>query len=220
MKARYLDALDDLRWVVKCLVGCLAGSVVIMLGLIIGWHTATTHIRVMVPPTIPSSGLNLPANAIPKSSVYAFAYTMWQQLNTWPSDGKSDAAKRIEQLSPFLTPRFKNQLIDHFKAAQSTGELQGRVRSAEGVNGTAFNVHSVEPLSNNSWAVTLPFRITERLNESTEDKGPTKTSMPVKDVAITYVIRVVRYDANASKNPWGLALDGYVVPPKREKTYV
>jgi hypothetical protein len=33
--------------------------------------------------------------------------------------------------------------------------------------------------------------------------------MPVKQTAIRYPLRVVRYPVDAEANPWGLALDGF-----------
>ncbi len=45
-------------------------------------------------------------------------------------------------------------------------------------------------------------------------------SNEVKDVAIEYVLRVVRYDVVAKANPRGLALDGFITNSQRGLTYV
>src|SRR5262249_3215171 len=150
--------------------------------LILGWHRAAERIEVHIPPSIPSTGLNMKANEIPGASVYSFAYYVWQAINYWPNNGLDDYKKAIEAFSPSLTPRFKAFLLRDYQDRSHQGEVQERQRSLQGLNGTAFSVHDVKYLGRDTWVVHLHLRLSEHMNLNAN---------LVKDIAIDYTLRVV-----------------------------
>ena len=78
------------------------------------------------------------------------------------------------------------------------GELAGRVRSLQEMPGHGYEEGRVRPLGNGAWVVTLDFQVGEYVR-----------GVPVKTVAVSYPLRVVRREGDPARNPWGLALDGY-----------
>lgn len=80
-----------------------------------------------------------------------------------------------------------------------------------GIDGSAFTVSDIEVIGHDTWLVHLHLWFTEHMN--TNDNQ-------VKDTAIDYVLRVVRYQIDAKSNPWGLAVDGLANEPRRIQTYV
>jgi integrating conjugative element protein (TIGR03746 family) len=208
---RFQNALENARLTIQALVLSLAMSFVLNIFLIFGWHAALKNIEVHLPPEIPVSGLNIKANAYPPAFIYSFAYYIWQSINNWPNNGVQDYQKTIASSSPFLTPRFKQFLIRDYNRRINEGEIQDRIRTLQGVNGSAFSVKDVENLGHGNWLVHLHFRLSEHMNINGNQ---------VKDVEIDYVLRVVRYQIDAKSNPWGLALDGFSQDPMRVKTYI
>lgn len=207
---RFQNALENARLTMQALVFSLLLSFLLNIFLIIGWDSTQKKIEVHLPPEIPVSGLTLQANSYPPSSVYSFAYYIWQSINNWPRDGKVDYQKSINAFSPFLTPRFEQFLIRDYNQRLNEGEIQDRTRTLQGLNGSAFSVSDVKAIGHHTWLVHLHFRLTEQMNINANK---------VKDAAIDYVIRVVRYEIDAKSNPWGLALDGFEEDPKRITTY-
>ena len=168
----------------------------------LGWQQAPKKLSVYIPPDL-SSGVTLKANTIPKSTAYALTFYVWQLLNSWPDSGVEDYKKQINLRSAFLTPRFREELLEELAFKQSKGELE-RIRTLQGLNGAAYDNNNVKIIGINMWEVDLKVRLTEFV------KG-TK----VKEVNILYPIRVVRNDSNREYNPWGLVLDGFVRKPTR-----
>lgn len=208
---RFQHALANAWLSLKILWIALGCLMVINLAVIIGWYNAQKSIRIYIPPQIPSSGMTQNANVIPMSSVYSFAFYIWQGINYWPENGLIDYKKTIEQLTPFLTPKFKQALLQDYRDRQSHGELQDRLRHLQGANGASFDMRDVEALGHETWLVHLQMRLSEHMNMN---------GNAVKEVVLRYTLRVVRYDTQANANPWGLALDGFVENPERVQTYI
>jgi integrating conjugative element protein (TIGR03746 family) len=208
---RFQNALENARLALQILATAFLISVAINILLIIGWHSAQSKVNVYIPPQIPQSGITLQAGIYPAASIYSFAYYIWQGINHWSTNGVDDYKETIEQFAPFLTPRFKNFLIHDYNERFNQGELQKRIRTLAGLNGTAFQSMDVQTIGNGIWIVHLKMRLSEHMNMNSNE---------VKDVAIEYVLRVVRYDVDAKANPWGLALDGFITNPQRIQTYV
>jgi integrating conjugative element protein (TIGR03746 family) len=211
MPMRFQNVLENARLAIQVLVLGLLLSFIINLLLIFGWHSAQEKIVVHLPPEIPVSGLNLKANAYPSAYIYSFAFYIWQSINNWPNNGVQDYQKSIDTYSPFLTPRFKQFLIRDYNRRINEGEIQDRVRTLQGVDGSSFSISDVKDIGHSTWLVHLHMRLTEHMNINGNQ---------VKDVAIDYVLRVVRYQIDARSNPWGLALDGFAQDPIRVKTYI
>ncbi len=63
---------------------------------------------------------------VPPSTVYAFGFYVFQQLNSWPKDGEQDYPARIKSLSPYLTPECQTLLEDDARKRNFSGELRER----------------------------------------------------------------------------------------------
>ncbi len=169
-----------------------------------GWRSAPDRITLHYPPDL-RAGVVLNIHDIPAPNVYAFAYYIFQQLNRWSEDGATDYGHNIYRLSPYLTPRFREQLIAKMKLKGQRGELAHRVRSVQALPGLGYQDRRVAVLNAHSWVVWLDLELVE-----------TVRGMRVKQPAIRYPLRVVRYGVDQETNPWGLALDGYAGEgPKR-----
>lgn len=85
------------------------------------------------------------------------------------------------------------------------------MRTLQGLNGSSFSPNDVDYIGHSTWIVHLHMRLIEHMNMNGNQ---------VKDVAIDYAIRVVKYNVDANKNQWGLAVDGFTEDPQRVRTYV
>ena len=207
---RFQNALENARLAIQLLLLALGLLFISNVFLIMGWHSAQEKIEVHLPPQIPIDGLTLQANSYPSASIYSFAFYIWQSINNWPTDGAKDYKQTIQQFSPFLTPSFKSFLIRDYNNRFNEGEIQDRQRTLQGIDGSAFSISDVENIGHDTWLVHLHLRLTEHMNINGNQ---------VKDTAIDYVLRVVRYQTDAKSNPWGLALDGFAQDPQRLQTY-
>lgn len=203
---RFQNVLENARLTIQVLILGLSFSFILNLLLLLGWHSAQERIEVHLPPQIPTDGLTLKQGEYPPASIYSFAYYICQGIDYWPANGSQDYKQTIEQFSPFLTPRFKSFLIRDYNERYNQGEFQDRIRTLQGLNGSALNTVDIEAIGHDTWLVHLHLRLTEHMNINGDQ---------VKDTAIDYVLRVVRYPINAETNPWGLALDGFEESPKR-----
>ena len=194
---RYRLEIDNVRahvrslWVVIGLQGC------IILALWFGWSQAPRHLRIHIPPDL-RSGAILGVDEVAPANVYVFAFYIFQQLNRWPSDGAIDYGQAIFRISPYLTPRYRNDLIADMELKAKRGELAYRVRGVQEVAGRGYEERRVDVLAPDVWLVWLDLDLLESV------KG-----MTVKRTTIRYPVRVVRLAVDPETNPWGLALDGY-----------
>ena len=172
-----------------------------ILALWYGWSQSPKHLRVHVPPDL-RSGAQLSVDEVPAANVYAFAFYIFQQLNRWPENGATDYGSAIFRISPYLTPRYRNDLIEDMELKARRGELAYRVRGVHEVPGHGFEERRVDVLSSDAWIVWLDLDLMESV------KG-----MTVKKTAIRYPLRVVRHAVDLEANPWGLALDGFADLP-------
>ncbi|MEQ9561991.1 MAG: TIGR03746 family integrating conjugative element protein [Woeseiaceae bacterium] len=194
---RYRYAIDTVRSHLRSLWAVIGLQLVVILGLWIGWMRMPSVITVHVPPDL-RSGAVLSLDDVPSPNVYLFTLYVFQQLNRWQDDGAEDYGKAVFRLAPYLTPRFRNELLDDMDTKGKKGELAQRVRSLQPIPGRGYDEQRVDIVGDDAWIVWLDLE----LNESV--KG-----MPVKQTTIRYPIRVSRYPVDAAANPWGLALDGY-----------
>ena len=207
----YLDAIAQARCHIRSLWIALACMMLINAILLVSWHRSIQQMTVYIPPSIPHNGLTVKQGQIAKSTVFSFAYYLWQRVNYWQKNGRDDYKKSIETLTPFLTPRFKLQLIQHYNRLLVNGELQERIRLMQGINDGAYNPHAVTYLGHGTWSVHLIMRLTEMMNMNAK---------VVKDAEMNYVLRIVKAPIDAKHNPWGLAIDGYLKTPYRLKTNI
>lgn len=195
----YRDALAELRrqrnvaWAQFGVMAALA------LFLAFGWYRASREFPPLhIPPNLTRGAVVRPGE-VPASSVYAFAYYIWQQVNRWPVDGKVDYGKAIFQHQAYLTARFREELLADLERRGRGGELDERARGVQELPGHHFDAHRVEAQGNDLWVVWLDLEVSESYKKTT-----------VKTTQVRYPLRVVRYEVDLARNPFGLALDGFV----------
>ncbi len=203
---RYRYEIDNVRAHVRSLWVVIAIQAVVIAGLWFGWSQSPERLTVHIPPDL-RSGAVLAVDEVPPPNVYAFAFYIFQQLNRWPEDGASDYGRAIFQVSPYLTPRYRADLIAELEQKGRQGELAYRVRGMQQIQGHGYEERRVDVLSAHAWIVWLDVDLLESV------KG-----MTVKRTAIRYPLRVVRYAVDLEANPWGLALDGYGAEGPRRLT--
>jgi integrating conjugative element protein (TIGR03746 family) len=203
---RYRHAIDNVQAHVRSLWVVIGLECLVILGLWLGWSQAPRHLIVHVPPDL-RAGAVLAVDEVPPANVYAFAFYIFQQLNRWPEDGARDYGRAIYRVSPYLTPRYRADLLADLDLKGRQGELTYRVRGMQGVPGQAFEERRVQVLGPGAWVVWLDLDLFESV------KG-----MTVKQTAIRYPLRVVRHAVDPEANPWGLALDGFAAEGPRRLT--
>jgi len=148
-----------------------------------------------IPPDL-SQGAIVHPGQVPEPNVYAFALVIWQQLNRWARDGEKDYGQQIFAMAAYLTPACREQLGDDLTAKANRGELNGRTRALAEIAGQSYTPERVRREATGIWQVTLDTEITETL-----------LGQQVKHSYVRYPLRVVRYQVDPEKNPYGLALD-------------
>jgi len=93
-----------------------------------------------------------------------------------------DYGRAIFRVSPYLTPRYRADLIAELEQKGRQGELAYRVRGVQEIPGHGNEERRVDLLNEDAWIVWLNLDLLESV------KG-----MTVKRTAIRYPLRVVRY---------------------------
>ena len=194
---RYRTGIDNVRAHLRSLWAVIGLQFVVILALWFGWSQAPKQLTVHVPPDL-RSGATLSVNEVPAANVYAFAFYIFQQLNRWPENGAKDYGKAIFRISPYVTPRYRAELIADLELKGRQGELAYRVRGMHEIAGHGYEERRVDVLAPGVWVVWLDIDLLESV------KG-----MTVKKAVIRYPLRVVSLAVDPEANPWGLALDGY-----------
>lgn len=203
---RYRYEIDNVRAHLRSLWAVIAIQVLVIAALWFGWSRAPERLTVHIPPDL-RSGATLAVNEVSPPNVYAFAFYIFQQLNRWPEDGAKDYGRAIFRVSPYLTPRYRADLIAELEQKGRQGELAYRVRGVQEIPGHGYEERRVDLLNEDAWIVWLDLDLLESV------KG-----MTVKRTAIRYPLRVVRYAVDLEANPWGLALDGFGAEGPRRLT--
>ena len=157
---RYRLEIDNVRSHLRSLWVVIGLQGLIILALWIGWSQAPKQLRVYVPPDL-RSGAVLAAEEVPPANVYAFAFYIFQQLNRWPENGATDYGSAIFRISPYLTPRYRNDLIADMELKARRGELAYRVRGVHEVPGHGYEERRVDVLSPDVWIVWLDLDLLE-----------------------------------------------------------
>ncbi len=194
---KYADLNESLKAHIATLRIAIIVLIAINFSLWYGWNGAKSDIRIHIPPDI-RSGAVLKANEVRPPNIYTFAGYIFQQLYHWSENGEKDYGMQIFKTAPYLTPKFREYLVNDLEIRGKRGELSGRTRTIQPIAGHGYEERRVDMLDENSWIVWLDFSIRE-----------TVRGMEIKNVLIRYPVRVVRYDVNPETNPWGLALDGF-----------
>ncbi len=125
---------------------------VLILALWFGWSQAPKELTVHMPPDL-RSGAVLAVDEVPPSNVYAFAFYIFQQLNRWPKDGARDYGQAIFSVSPYLTPKYRADLIADMELKGQQGELAYRVRGVQEIPGHGYEERRVDILKDGVWVV-------------------------------------------------------------------
>jgi integrating conjugative element protein (TIGR03746 family) len=203
---RYRHEIDNVRAHVRSLWWVIGLQMLVIAGLWLGWSRAPARLTVHIPPDL-RSGAVLGVDAVHPANVYAFAFYIFQQLNRWPEDGARDYGAAIFRVSPYLTPRYRADLLAELEQKGRRGELAYRVRGVQQIPGRGYEERRVDVLNPDAWVVWLDLDLLESV------KG-----MTVKSTAIRYPVRVVRHAVDLEANPWGLALDGFAGEGPRRLT--
>ncbi|EDX3117062.1 TIGR03746 family integrating conjugative element protein [Salmonella enterica subsp. enterica serovar Mississippi] len=182
--------------------GCGVLLVLLILALV-GWMMSPRNLTIHNPPDL-RAGSSRAWWEIPPSTVYAFSFYIFQQLNSWPKDGDVDYPYRIETLSAYLTPTCKELLHKDAKQRKDLGESRDRVRGVSEIPERGYRDDSVTIIDRDNWLVRLDLVTDEYVN-----------SEPVKRSLVRYPLKVVRWDKNPEANPFGLALDCLSEAPQR-----
>ena len=200
---RYRYEIDNVRAHLRSLWIIIGVQIVVILALWFGWSQSPRYLTVHVPPDL-RSGATQSIDEVPPANVYAFAFYIFQQLNHWSEDGAQDFGKAIFRISPYVTPRYRADLIADMELKGKQGELAYRVRGVQEVPGHGYAERRVDVLAPGVWVVWLDIDLFESV------KG-----MTVKKTSIRYPLRVVRLSIDPESNPWGLALDGFAASGPR-----
>ena len=195
--SRYRYQIDAVQHHVRSLWKFIAVLLLLMVAFWVAYLRLPSSLTVHIPPDL-RNGARLVYNEIPPANVYTFAFYILQQLNRWPADGAEDYGTAIFRTSAYLTPDFRETLIDDMHTKAQLGELKHRVRSLQAIPGLGFSERRVAIVSDSEWHVWLDVELDESVQ-----------GMTVKRTRIRYPLRVVRYAVDAELNPWGLALAGY-----------
>ena len=173
----------------------------------IGWMRAPDNLTIHNPPDL-RSGSTRAWWEVPPSTVYSFAFYIFQQLNAWPKNGEADYPAKIEGLSAYLTPSCQTVLQAEAKKRSDSGELAGRTRVVfeipEHGYGGRYNPNPVTVQGRDNWVVRLDLVADEAF-----------AGEPVKRALTRYPLKVVRAEGDAERNEFGLALDCYDSMPQR-----
>ena len=179
------------------------GGIIVLL--IVAVIMLPRSITLHYPPDL-SLGADQKIGEIPETSVYSFAYNVFQQLNRWPNNGATDYEDKLYMLKSYLTPACYQERQDDFKRKKNSNQLRDRERAVWEIPGRGYNDKRVKKESNSSWVVYLDLHISETmLGES------------IKDRMVNYPLRIVRYNADPVLNPYQLAFDCFAEIPRAIK---
>jgi integrating conjugative element protein (TIGR03746 family) len=202
---RYTDALDNRQAVIRLQWVFIAILAAALLLAIRALQQAPRELTLHIPPDL-RSGATLRPDEVPAPNVYAFAHYIWQQVNHWPRDGDRDYGAAIFRMQAFITPACRDWLERDLATKAGNGELSLRTRALQQIPGREYEESRVRPLGSGAWRVDVDYEIRE-----------TVRGMAVKETGVRYPLRVVRFDADRERNPFGLAVDCFddAEPPSR-----
>ncbi|CNL42397.1 PFL_4703 family integrating conjugative element protein [Yersinia aldovae] len=169
----------------------------------IGWIQAPRDLTIHNPPDL-RSGSSKKWWEVPPSTVYSFAFYIFQQLNAWPKNGEVDYPAKIAQLSPYLTPACQDFLNKDSRFRTDNGELKDRVRVVYEIPTRGYSSKSVDIKSGDEWLARLDLVADEYYHTE-----------PVKRALVRYPVKIIRWEGDPERNPFGLALDCYDGVPQR-----
>lgn len=203
----YLDALASEKSHNRFLRMVVVG--VVLAGLVSSYlaYTIPKNIDVHLAPDIRAGNVVQIKNGVayvPPENVYSFAYYIWQLLNRWQEDGTKDYPKQLYLLQSYMTAKCQAEITEDMKNRAVNSELNQRTRLMVEIPGLTFAANRVIPEGSAAWTVYLDMQLQE-----------TYRGQNVKDTYMRYPLRIVRYDVDRERNPWGLGIDCFSDQPKR-----
>lgn len=196
----HTNAFEQCQLQNKRLFWIVIASVAVSLYSMSGWREAGKVVTGHFPPDLRNGATIRMSQTpdVPAHVVYAFGHLIWQKINRWESNGSRDYGVQIFSMQDYLTPSCREQLIADMNIRSKAGELLSRTRTLEEILGMTFSEQRVIVQGNGAWKVVLDAQIRESVN-----------GMAVKSAYLRYPLRIVRFDVDREKNPWGLAVDCY-----------
>lgn len=184
-KARAIKEKKLLAVIIGLVIAIIASMLVILA------LSANKTYRISLPPSL-EFGTVVNTGEIDPFEIYSFAGLITQQINLW-KDGKVDFQTNINKFSAYITPEYRNYLLEEYNNLLRLGQLNGRERSLQGES--MYKSSSVERYDN-AWLVNIIFQQQEHID-----------NQRFKDFRIQHFIKVVFRNIDTETNPWGLQLD-------------
>ncbi|UYZ83080.1 TIGR03746 family integrating conjugative element protein [Entomomonas sp. E2T0] len=204
--SKFKNASDAKDSHIKTLRIVILALFILCLYLGYGWSKSPEKLTVHVPPDLRAGSTRLWWD-IPPENVYGFALYLFTQINRWPSNGEVDYKNNINAYQHFITPKCKAVLEDDYETRSYAGELRNRVRGVYEILGRGYAdnpTHRVKQLDRNTWQVNLDLNADEYY-----------LSEPVKRAVARYPLRIIRFDTDPERNPYGLMLDCFITTPQK-----
>ena len=201
-KKGFRNALAGRDAHIRSLNFTIAGLLLLCLFMAWSWQQAAQEITIHNPPDL-RAGSTRPWWEVPPPNVYDFAVRMFSQINRWPTDGAVDYSENLHNYAWYLTPKCRGILAQDNANKRRNGELAGRERALFEIPGRGYNPSRVTVHSRDSWTVSADLQLKEYV-KGTE----------VKTSLARWPIRIVRYDVDIDRNPWGLAIDCFDGSPR------
>jgi integrating conjugative element protein (TIGR03746 family) len=212
----FKQALGNAKLAILALGFALVLSFSINLFLGFALYRVPKTITVNVPPVIPDNGLRVKAGSVTPARIYAFAYYIWQSIQTWTHDGLNDYAANLKTFSPYLTSDFQNTLKQEGKKMNAEGFLFKHQQMTFGANGSGFDPENVKYIGDGVWLVHLVMRTINAVAPPNDTHAFSEAHVAM-DAETSFIFKVVKYNYAPDKNKWGLAIAGYAAPPKTIK---
>ena len=194
--SKYEAAGAAMRAHLRFAYGMIAVLIAGCAGLGYGWYKSPEHLKIDIPPNLQHGAIVRPGEYY-AATVEAFANLIFKELNRWYEDGYTEFGQNIFNNQAYLTPRYREWLVNDMENKARAGELKERERFTLSVK-QVESVDNVRSFDDGSWLVDVRVIVVERI-----------AGQEVKRVGVHYPLRVVRIDISPQKNVWGLALDGY-----------
>ena len=165
-------------------------------------------LSISIPPDLRAGALVKPGEKQPEN-VFAFTSNVFMSLNSWGENGQKDYPDNIKKLLAFITPNFRNELVDDMSKKNKAGELQGITRQLSLPAEYVFDRDTVTVINSNLWIVKLPLEIKEYVD-----------GRLVKDIEVLYSFSVKRMRTNVAENAEQIGIDSFYQPPIRTKDFL
>ena len=165
-------------------------------------------LSISIPPDLRAGALVKPGVKQPEN-VFAFTTSVFMSLNSWGENGQKDYPDNIKKLLAFITPNFRNELVDDMNKKNKAGELDGITRHLSLPAEYVFDDDTVTVINNNQWVVKLPLEVKEYVD-----------GQLIKDIEVLYSFSVKRMRTSVANNAEQIGIDSFYQPPIRTKDFL